>query len=64
MMIDGYDVYRHPNYQEPDLRLLYDEGKEYPWRVVDSKDASLANFTTEKKAKRWLDFMSGKRKGK
>lgn len=68
LLVEGREVYRHPEYKVPELSVGYDnpefvsdEGKKkYPYYVKNSGD-EIARFKTESKARRWVAFMKGER---
>jgi len=72
ILIDGREVYRHPLYNQP----AYIVGKP-PAQIgntnmqqagythgVYANAVNVANFKSEKAARRWIDFMTGERMGK
>ena len=60
LMVAGEVKYKHPKFKTPELNIEpCDEGK-WKWAVRDEKGVLHARFTTEAKAKRWVDFMQGK----
>lgn len=65
LLVDGKEVYRHPKYKESEYKIepVGDKHPDYPFSVtIDGEEH--ARFKTKDKAQRWVDFMSGKRKGK
>ena len=59
LLVDGREVYRHPNYKMPDIEIFevgYDE--KLPWEARLDGEAH-ARFETREKAQRWADFMRG-----
>ena len=60
MLIEGREVWRAPNYQEPvfEEHLGILEGHHFE---VCANGGCHARFSTDKKRRRWLDFMTGKR---
>lgn len=72
LYVNGREVYRHPSYHQPEYTIgqppekignvtLADEG--YTTGVYANGD-NVANFKSEKSAKRFVDFMVGKRMAK
>jgi hypothetical protein len=72
LLVDGREVYRHPTYTAPNYRIRFpaDQPDGLPVRVDTSWGENLsdwsnvANFATQDKALRWIDFMRGRRMGK
>lgn len=53
-------LWKVPNFYSK-LTLMHDERSEkYPWRVYGG-NINQANFETEEKARRWIDFQQGRR---
>ena len=53
-------LWKVPNFYS-ELTLIHDERfVKYPWRVY-SGNINQANFETEEKARRWIDFQQGRR---
>jgi hypothetical protein len=61
------DVYRHPNYSLPYLKIVEYPGAPdgYEFAVWDKdENKEIARFTTYDKAKRYIDFLEGNRNSK
>lgn len=66
LLVDGRQVYRHPNFKFPEIRIAH-EGKHagLPWAAwVDGEAEPHARFKTQIAANRWKDFMQGNRMSK
>ncbi len=66
LIVDGREVYRHPKFKFPEIRIAY-EGSypESPWAAyMDGEKDPHARFKSELAAKRWSQFMRGERMGK
>ena len=61
-------IWKHKNFHVEKLYLESTGSENYPYAVMQLKDngavSNVANFKTEDKAKRWIDFMYGKRYSK
>lgn len=58
----GRVLYQHPNYKSPIYTIVMEDGKvDLPWAVYRQYGGLVARFKTYIKAKRWADFMEGKR---
>lgn len=66
LIVDGHEIYRHPNYHNKydSAMIVPSELPEYSHAVLIPGDREVARFHSEKSAKRWLDFMNGRRAGK
>lgn len=60
-------LWKVDNFHVEPMKIVYEEGKEYAYRVMAKKDGesgydfNIANFKNENSAKRWVEFMEGKR---
>lgn len=58
----GRDLYKHPEYQEPQFHLRDSKIKPYQIEAIhEQRDEVSARFKTPKAAKKWVEFMQGKR---
>lgn len=62
-------LWKVPNFHVEKLYLQHTPvNRDYPWAVMQLRDngdvLNVANFKTDVKAKRWIDFMNGKRYSK
>ena len=55
----GRSLYRHPAYQEPDLRLKRTDDADHPWAVEHESNRVIARFRDAGKAGAYLAFMRG-----
>lgn len=70
--IDGVVAYQHPSYHQPVLEYrpvnLEFNGRQYTAGVFALYQTgavkNVANFNSQEKAKRWIEFMQGKRNSK
>lgn len=60
LMVDGRDVYRHPDYRLPEYTISPSKLNEYKCEVADKK-GTVARFKTEQSAINWIAFMRGER---
>lgn len=61
---DRRTIWKHKNFFIPAMELTFqDRGNGYNYHVY-SEGKELAGFKTENQAKRWIDFMNGKRYSK
>lgn len=61
---DKRTVYQADNFYIPEMSVKHEQDKYgYNWRVYQ-EGANIASFKTEDKARRWIDFMTGKRYNK
>jgi hypothetical protein len=65
ILINGREVYKHPNYYQPEL-ILGSGTKDLPFGVYADavKMECHANFKTESQARRYIEFMKGNRQAK
>lgn len=72
IMVDGRELYRHPQYHQPQYTIgqppeaIGGENMRAAGYVagVYADGQNVANFKSERSARRWVDFMTGKRRGK
>ena len=62
---DKRTLWKVPNFHVEPMEIKTTDNKYYPYSVMQHKDdgtiQNIANFKKEEQAKRWIDFMLGKR---
>jgi len=64
LIVAGREVYRHPNYHQPEYTIRHEGPGDLRKRVYADGKTNIANFRTQRQAERWIAFMKGERMNK